>query len=88
MKRALFWFWIGLALWGAGMTTCAQAEPTCPVMPGERVSKKYYADYQGRRIYLCCRPCVKKFKRQPERYLARLSQTLAKTEEESCSRPS
>ena len=38
-------------------------------MPGERVKEKFYVDYQGKRIYLCCRHCVIKFKRQPEKYL-------------------
>ncbi len=44
----------------------------CPVMPGERVREKFYVDYQGERIYLCCRNCVKAFKRHPERFLSKL----------------
>ena len=45
---------------------------TCPVMSGERIKEKFYVDYQGERIYLCCRNCVKAFKRHPEKYLVRL----------------
>ncbi|HTL46552.1 MAG TPA: hypothetical protein VL688_00645 [Verrucomicrobiae bacterium] len=45
----------------------------CPVMPGEKVKEKFYADYKGQRIYLCCRSCVRSFKRNPEKYLARMA---------------
>ena len=45
---------------------------TCPVMPGERVKQKFYVDYQSKRIYLCCRNCVIKFKRNPEKYIKNL----------------
>jgi len=43
---------------------------TCPVMQGERVSKKFYVDHEGQRVYLCCRPCIRAFKRNPEKYMA------------------
>ena len=43
--------------------------PYCPVMPGERTKEKFYVDHQGKRVYLCCRSCVKAFKKHPERYL-------------------
>ena len=41
----------------------------CPVMPGERAKEKFFVDYQGKRIHLCCRNCVKAFKKHPEKYL-------------------
>ena len=42
----------------------------CPVMPGEQAKEKFYVNYQGRRIHLCCRNCVKAFKRNPTGYLS------------------
>lgn len=42
---------------------------TCPVMKNRRAKKKFYVDYEGQRIYLCCRNCVNSFKKHPERYL-------------------
>ena len=45
---------------------------TCPVMPGERVKEKFYVDHAGERIYFCCRPCVKAFKKNPRKYLKNL----------------
>jgi len=46
--------------------------PTCPVMPGHKVKEKFYLDYQGERIFFCCRSCVKAFKKHPEDYLKNL----------------
>jgi YHS domain-containing protein len=42
---------------------------TCPVMPGRPVKEKFFVDYNGKRTYLCCAPCVKAFKKNPEKYL-------------------
>ena len=46
---------------------------TCPVMPGTAVKDKFYVDYQGQRIYLCCRACVKAFKKHPGKFLKNLN---------------
>jgi YHS domain-containing protein len=45
---------------------------TCPVMPGRLVKEKFFVDYNGKRTYLCCAPCVKAFKKHPEKYLKNL----------------
>lgn len=42
---------------------------TCPVMPGRPVKEKFFVDYNGQRIYLCCAPCIKAFKKHPGKYL-------------------
>ncbi len=44
----------------------------CPVMPGRPVKEKFFVDYNGKRIYLCCAPCVKAFKKHPEKYMKNL----------------
>jgi len=49
-----------------------QKNALCPVMPGNRVKEKFFVDYKGDRIYLCCKSCVKAFKKHPERYLKNL----------------
>ena len=43
---------------------------TCPIMPDEKVQEKYHCDYQGKTYYFCCRPCIKQFKKNPEKYLS------------------
>lgn len=69
----LLMLWLGLVHLGLN-SALAQRVPntTCPVMPGERVKEKFYVDYEGERIYFCCRPCVKAFKKNPAKYLKNL----------------
>ena len=72
MKR----FWIVLVLLGYFSVSFADTpifaggpdKPMCPVMSGNRGKEKFAVDYQGKHILLCCRSCVKKFKRNPEKY--------------------
>ena len=49
-------------------------QTTCPVMPGTAVNEKFFADYQGKRIYFCCSACIRAFKKHPERYLKNLKE--------------
>lgn len=35
-----------------------KAQTTCPVMKGSAINKQLFVDYQGKRIYVCCRSCV------------------------------
>ena len=79
MKRFLRLFFIpfmtGLFLMGAWRTLEAQIPPNnvmCPVMIGNRAKEKFFADYQNKRIYMCCRSCVKSFKKNPAKYLKRM----------------
>ena len=43
----------------------------CPVM-GNKINKEVYTDYKGRRVYFCCKACIKSFKENPEKYLKKL----------------
>ena len=45
----------------------------CPVMGGE-VSKDFYADYNGKRVYFCCENCVEEFKKNPEKYMQQMNE--------------
>ena len=47
-------------------------QTTCPVMDGKRINDRLYVDYQGVRIYVCCTPCVKAVRKNPEKYLRKL----------------
>ena len=50
----------------------------CPVMGG-KVDSKFFTEYQGKKIF-CCKMCVPKFKKNPEKYLGKLPQ-FAKDDE-------
>lgn len=50
------------------------SQTMCPVMEGERINERLYVDYKGFRIYVCCGPCVKAVKKNPEKYLRKLEE--------------
>jgi YHS domain-containing protein len=60
---------ICLALAFSGAALAKQANQTkCPVL-GSPVNKNIYTDYNGKRIYFCCPPCIREFKKDPEKYM-------------------
>ncbi|MBE7560308.1 hypothetical protein HS125_15750 [bacterium] len=46
----------------------------CPVLTDEAVDPEVFVEYQGKRVYLCCRRCQRMFQAEPEKYLANLPQ--------------
>jgi YHS domain-containing protein len=48
-------------------------QTTCPVMGGA-IDKNIFVEYQGKRVYFCCKECVAKFQADPQKYLAKLPQ--------------
>ncbi len=54
-------------------------QTTCPVSGEELEDKSIYTDYEGRRIYFCCKNCRGKFNADPQKYLSAMD-TPAKKE--------
>jgi len=48
-------------------------QTVCPVMGGP-INRGIYVDYRGKRIYFCCNACVRAFKKNPTKYVARLEE--------------
>jgi YHS domain-containing protein len=46
-------------------------QTSCPIM-GFSINKKYYVDYRGKRIYVCCKECLAQVKKDPESALRTL----------------
>jgi YHS domain-containing protein len=46
-------------------------QKVCPIS-GEGIDKKVYSDYEGRRVFFCCRKCRSIFAADPMKYLKRL----------------
>jgi rhodanese-related sulfurtransferase/YHS domain-containing protein len=44
-------------------------QKTCPVMGG-KINKELYTDVKGKRVYVCCKGCIAKVEKNPEKYLA------------------
>ena len=49
----------------------SKSQTICPVMGGE-INKTLYADYEGKRTYLCCAACLEEFNKNPEKYIKKL----------------
>ena len=49
-----------------------KAQTTCPIMGGA-INKKFYTDYNGKRVYFCCGMCSEMFAKDPEKYMKQLA---------------
>jgi hypothetical protein len=47
------------------------AQKTCPIMGGA-INKKYFVDFQGQRIFLCCPGCIDPVKKDPQAAINKL----------------
>ena len=41
---------------------------------GGAIDKNIFVEYQGKKVYFCCKECVAKFQADPQKYLAKLPQ--------------
>ncbi len=57
--------------WSMPQVSHAASQTNCPVL-GNKIDKKVYVDYQGKRIYFCCAMCKAQFKQNPEKYLEKM----------------
>lgn len=55
-----------------GETPDTLTNRTCPVMIGTPVDAEKWVDHEGERIYFCCDRCIRRFRENPEFYLAPL----------------
>ena len=64
-----------LTAFAAGGLWAADAKPqtTCPILAGN-IDKNVYADYQGKRIYFCCKGCDAEFNKDPDKYMKKLQE--------------
>lgn len=49
------------------------AQTTCPVMGGA-INEAVFVEYQGQKVYFCCRGCDQRFQQDPKKYTAKLPQ--------------
>jgi len=62
---------IGSGVAGAEEALAVKKQTTCPVMGGA-VNTNVFFDYEGKRIYLCCKGCLAAIKKNPAQYVAKL----------------
>jgi len=83
--RALIGFLIVLGAFTVAMPQYAFALQTagiidvgnkiCPIT-GDKISGKHFVEYEGKRYGVCCKRCVKKFKKNPEKYITELQKMI------------
>jgi|WetSurMetagenome_2_1015567.scaffolds.fasta_scaffold352431_1 YHS domain-containing protein len=49
----------------------------CPIS-GDKINKEVYRDYQGRRIYFCCKGCITEFEKDPAAALVKMDKPVQK----------
>ena len=67
-----------LILLGMVFSLCspiAQEQKLCPLMIEDEVDPEEFVEYKGKKIYMCCGSCVKKFNKDPD-YYVRLTSNL------------
>ena len=58
----------------AKVATKVKHQTICPVM-GNKINKKLYVDYNGKRLYVCCRGCIRAVKKNPEKWFKKAEAT-------------
>jgi len=58
----------------------------CPVM-GNEIDREVFFDYQGKRIYFCCPPCIARFKNDPQKYLRKMTEAGVVPEDTPAEKP-
>lgn len=60
-------------------TSKKTVQTTCPVMGG-KINKDLYVDVKGKRIYICCKGCIKTIEENPDKYIKKLEDAGVKIE--------
>jgi YHS domain-containing protein len=47
-------------------------QTTCPVMEGEKIDKNLYVDHEGKRLYVCCKGCIKEVSKDPAKWFKKV----------------
>lgn len=69
-------FAFSVALFAADME---KKQTICPVK-GKKVNAEKVVEHEGYKIYVCCNGCVKAFKKNPKKYMAKLKKQGVKLE--------
>jgi YHS domain-containing protein len=58
--------------WSMPGIALAAPQTQCPVL-GNKIDKKVFVDYHGKRIYFCCKGCIAQFEKDPDKYLKKMA---------------
>lgn len=60
--------------WGTIHTNFAKAQRICPVMKHKLPKNPKWTIVEGRIVYVCCPPCIKKIAAAPQKYLPKIDE--------------
>ncbi|MEO1525047.1 MAG: hypothetical protein AAFX06_06405 [Planctomycetota bacterium] len=63
--------------WKIVQTNLAKAQRICPVMYNPIDASMESTVVNGRKIFVCCPPCIEKIEAEPARYIAQLNEQIA-----------
>ena len=72
LMLAITFFVTGYVL-AEGDAAKSKPQTICPVMGG-KINKEIYADYEGKRVYFCCKGCIGEFKKDPAKHIKKLEE--------------
>ena len=72
LMLALMFLVVGYVL-AEGDAAKSKPQITCPVMGG-KINKEIYTDYEGKRVYFCCKGCIGEFTKDPAKYVKKLEE--------------
>jgi YHS domain-containing protein len=72
LMLAITFFVTGYVL-AEGDAAKSKPQTTCPVMGG-KINKEIYTDYEGKRVYFCCKGCIGEFKKDPAKHIKKLEE--------------
>ena len=72
LMLALMFIVVGYVL-AEGDAAKSKPQTTCPVMGG-KINKEIYTDYEGKRVYFCCKGCIDEFKKDPAKHIKELKE--------------
>jgi len=72
LMLALMFLVVGYVL-AEGDAAKSKPQTTCPVMGG-KINKEIYTDYEGKRVYFCCKGCIGEFKKDPAKHIKKLEE--------------
>jgi YHS domain-containing protein len=59
----------------AAVQEALPAQTTCPISGDVLEDKETFVDYEGQRVYVCCKKCVKKFTAFPDKYISAMAKS-------------
>ena len=59
----------------AAKSATVKTQTMCPILDGNKIDKSQYVDFEGKRIYVCCKGCLATVTKDPAKYVKEIEAT-------------